>query len=213
LPGTFESNDHRVPQGLEKALDIERKMIDYESQYINLQDCPEIQPGQGAAFVEELKNNIRVHAASKHPFYEHYLPKQASLHDVAFHLAQETRLDPKFDDFIAYLQVGMPLVPKIELARNYWDEIGNGCATRVHTVMFQNALDEVGASNKFINRNLMLEAVYGGNLATSLAIRRNLLFRAIGNFAVTEYLFPRRCLSLLEAWKRLGLSVKGIEYH
>ena len=196
----------------ETALKIEKHMLDYEDRYIDMGACPDGANG-GLKFVQDLKEVIREHSSSKHQFYTDYLPNEASAQDIAFYLAQESELDPRFDDFIALMQIGLPINSKLELAHNYWDELGNGEKHRVHTVMFQQTLNEVGATENFIRENIIVPARVCGNLSALLALRRPLLYRAIGAFAVTEYLFPRRCSSLLEAWKREGLSDQGIAYH
>ncbi|GAA3159913.1 MULTISPECIES: iron-containing redox enzyme family protein [Streptomyces] len=197
---------------LDEALRIEERMLAHEDRFIDLEGFEGAEDG-GQEFVRRLKKVVREHPANRHPFYLTYLPEQASVADIAFYLAQESALDPRFDDFIALMQIGMPVGPKLELAANYWDEMGNGAFPRVHTVMFQDALDEVGATPEYIASHQIVEATVCGNLSALFALRRPLIHRAIGSFAVTEFLFPRRCSQLLEAWERNGLSAKGHEYH
>src|SRR3546814_3920198 len=40
-----------------------------------------------------------------------------------------------FDDLVAYTQIKLPSRPKLELARNYWDEMGRGNAKGMHGPM------------------------------------------------------------------------------
>lgn len=197
---------------LHSALQIEERMLSYEDRFIDHAACPSTSGG-GLEFVRSLKSIVREHPANRHPFYIEFLPDSAEIGDIAYYLAQESALDPRFDDFIALMQIGMSVRPKLELAGNYWDEMGNGTEARVHTVMFQNTLNEVGATDDFIRENLSVDALVCGNLSATLALRKPLIFRAVGSFAVTEFLFPRRCAQLLEAWRRNSLSVEGIEYH
>jgi len=211
VPNATDTSLSRISEDLDTSLAIEERMLAFEGRQIDMADAP---PGDGGAgFVRGLKRLIREHPANRHPFYISYLPDRADVSDLAFYLSQESALDPRFDDFIALMQIGMAVGPKLELASNYWDEMGNGAKPRVHTVMFQNALDEVGATRQYIAERQMVEAVVCGNLAALLVLRRPLIYRAVGCFAVTEFLFPRRCSQLLQAWRRNGLSTEGVEYH
>lgn len=47
------------------------------------------------------------------------------------------KVDGKFDDLIALAQLGIqdPKM-KLALARNYWDEMGNGNPEDIHTTLF-----------------------------------------------------------------------------
>lgn len=163
--------------------------------------------------VVNLKRTIKEHAVSRHKFYMDYLPNKASVADLSVYLAQETLQDPRFDDFIAYLQIGLPVKIKLELASNYWDEMGNGVESRVHTVMFEKTIEALGIDDDFIQSSLTIEGLHCGNLSALLVLRRALIFRAIGYFAAIEALFPMRCVSLITAWKRLGLPMEAISYH
>ncbi|MCA8887010.1 MAG: iron-containing redox enzyme family protein, partial [Hyphomonadaceae bacterium] len=45
---------------------------------------------------------------------------------------QEAAGEAGFDDLVAMSQVKMPAPAKLELARNYWDEMGRGNAKGMH---------------------------------------------------------------------------------
>lgn len=60
-------------------------------------------------------------------------------------LALEGGPDDVFDDLVATCQVGLPPGPaKMELASNYWDEMGNGRFADVHNVLYRRFVDAVG---------------------------------------------------------------------
>ncbi len=199
---------------LSVAMKLENEIIDSEDDFIDMSNCPAISVNfDENDFISHLKKVIREHDANLHPFYEDFLPNQASVSDISFYLAQETLQDPRFDDFIAYLQIGLPVEMKLELAANYWDEMGNGIKSQVHTVMFDETIAKLGFSKDFAQQNLTQDGLQCGNLSALLVLRRNFLFRAIGYFATIEYLFPQRCLSLITAWNRLGLPEEGVVYH
>ena len=47
-------------------------------------------------------------------------------------LTQEVAGEAGFDDLLALTQVKMPVTAKLEMARNYWDEMGRGRETAMH---------------------------------------------------------------------------------
>ncbi len=132
---------------------------------------------------------------------------------MRFLLAQETSLDPRFDDILALIQLGTAGSEKIEIAGNYWDEMGNGEATNMHGALFAKALEALDVDDRYISDSLLLEAKLCGNLSAALTLSRRHYFKAIGYFGVTEYLAPRRFRSLIAAWRRLELPAEGIRYH
>ena len=55
-----------------------------------------------------------------------WLADDASLGAMRWFLTQEVAGEAGFDDLLALTQLRMPLRPKLEMARNYWDEMGRG---------------------------------------------------------------------------------------
>ncbi|WP_314176394.1 iron-containing redox enzyme family protein [Streptomyces winkii] len=170
-------------------------------------------PTGGKEYVRWLKALIQDHPASSHPMYATYLGTSASAEDMRFLLAQETCLDPRFDDILAVMQIGAKGPEKMEIAGNYWDEMGNGEFDEVHTTLFSQCLESVGADQEYIDGNLLLEAKECGNISAAIALTRRHYLRAIGYFGVTEFLAPRRFRELVTAWDRLGLPAEGKTYH
>jgi|SRR5690554_279973 len=156
---------------------------------------------------------LNTHNAAKHEYYEDFLPNRATTSDIRYLLAQETSLDPRFDDILALMQIGTQGREKMEIASNYWDEMGNGDSTLVHTRLFSTALNSIEANEDYISENQTHEAKVSGNISAFLALRRRNYFKAVGYFGVTEYLAPRRFTSLVKAWENNGLPKEGIEYH
>ncbi|MES9897654.1 MAG: iron-containing redox enzyme family protein [Sedimenticola sp.] len=160
-----------------------------------------------------LRKVMMEHRAAKHEYYDDFLPNRANKDDIKYLLSQETSLDPRFDDILALMQIGTQGQEKMEIASNYWDEMGNGEYAQVHTHLFAKALEAVGASDAYIQDSLTFEAKVSGNLSASLALRRRNYFKAVGYFGVTEYLAPRRFASLVKAWEKNNLPTEGIKYH
>lgn len=170
-------------------------------------------PRDGGGYVHWLKRLISDHRASGHPYYHSFIEEHSTREDLRYLLAQETCIDPRFDDILALIQLGARGDAKLELASNYWDEMGNGNLPDMHSILFDEALIELDITQTYIEENFLFEAKVCGNISAALALRRQYYHMAIGYFGVTEYLVPRRFRKLISAWKRLGLPEKGMHYH
>ncbi|SES03010.1 Iron-containing redox enzyme [Streptomyces sp. yr375] len=170
-------------------------------------------PYAGKEFVHWLKLLVGGHPAARHPFYQEFMPSRVTKETFRFYLAQETNLDPRFDDILSLMQVGASPVEKMEIAENHWDEMGNGKPEEVHTTMFSRALESLDVHVDYVRANLLPEAKISGNLACCLALSRRHYYRSIGFFGVTEYLVPRRFKLVVDRWLELGLPRAGIVYH
>lgn len=69
------------------------------------------------------------------PDYGRWLAEQATLDQIRWFFEQEAAGEAGFDDLVAMTQVKLPKLPKLELARNYWDEMGRGQAAGMHGPM------------------------------------------------------------------------------
>ncbi|OLL31276.1 hypothetical protein BTH42_12705 [Burkholderia sp. SRS-W-2-2016] len=170
-------------------------------------------PTDGDAFVEWLKRTMSDHPAAVHTFYREYLRDTADIDSLKVFLAQETTLDPRFDDILALMQVGTSGAEKMEIAKNYYDEMGCGEETGVHTYLFSKTLDALGIDTQYVNGALLPDSRVSGNLSACLVLSPRHHYKAIGYFGVTEYLAPRRFKDLVAGWRRLGLPEDGIAYH
>jgi hypothetical protein len=64
-----------------------------------------------------------------------WLAEEATPRGAALVPEQEAAGEAGFDDLTALTQVKMPTLPKLELARNYWDEMGRGNPKGMHGPM------------------------------------------------------------------------------
>ena len=64
-----------------------------------------------------------------------WLERLASFEEMKWFLEQEVSGEAGFDDLVALTQIKMPQTPKLEMARNYWDEMGRGNAQGMHGPM------------------------------------------------------------------------------
>jgi hypothetical protein len=210
VPGSKNAESSFVLDGVRNL--IENHFIAYEEKSI----CPSIWkdiPVESDNYTEWLSEIVQNHPAYKHPLYEDYLNKHATLDDLRYFLVQESTIDTRFDDFLALVQVGTDGGIKLEIASNYWDEMGNGEESRMHTVMFSRTMSHVGIDSTGYSDDLTPEALICGNLSLMLSLRRKHFYKAIGYFAATEYMAPRRFKNVLTAWQRNGLKLSDAEYY
>jgi hypothetical protein len=210
---TLDDVDHdRQPVLRDVAALLERAVLGRELSRIS-EDSVTGYPTTGAEYVRWLKKMVSEHPAGWHPLYHQHLAESGTREDLRLLLAQETSLDPRFDDILAFMQIGRQGAEKLEIAANYWDEMGNGEPARVHTALFGQALDAVGADPAYIRDSFLLEAGVSGNVSACLALSRRHYYKAVGYFGVTEYLAPRRFRCVVDAWRRHDLDEVGIVYH
>ena len=66
-----------------------------------------------------------------------WLAAKATLPQMIWFIEQEVAGEAGFDDLLAFTQVKMPEQAKLEMARNYWDEMGRGASKGMHGPMLE----------------------------------------------------------------------------
>lgn len=190
---------------------IERHFLEYEDQHIPSTVWQEV-PREYDAYKKWLLEIVGQHPSYRHPLYETYLRERAGIDGLRTFILQETTIDARFDDFLAMVQIGSEEGIKLEIASNYWDEMGQGIQAKMHTAMFTRILRKLDIEAN-VNGSLTTEALACGNLSLMLSLRRQHFYKAIGYFAVTEYLAPKRFRDVITAWKRNSLDSGDAEYY
>lgn len=208
-PGAASAESSIILAGLRNL--IEKHFLAYEESLIPAHVWGNV-PKTAEEYKAWLLAAVHGHPAYEHPLYEDYLGTRANLDGLRNFLVQETTIDSRFDDFLALIQVGTQGGVKLEIASNYWDEMGNGEEARMHTVMFYQTMEHLKL-NPNADDVFTVEALMCGNLARMFSLRRQYFYRAIGYFVVTEYLAPGRFDKVLEAWVRNGLKGSDAAYH
>src|SRR6201996_5654925 len=88
-------------------------------------------PGDFAAWFQ----NLELHGPGQNDPLFPWLAEEATLEDMRWFLTQEVAGEAGFDDLVAMTQVKMPVRAKLEMARNYWDEMGRGDPKGMHGPM------------------------------------------------------------------------------
>ncbi|MEU1480935.1 iron-containing redox enzyme family protein [Streptomyces sp. NPDC001668] len=170
-------------------------------------------PDEPRAYLSWLKQLARGHRVFKHPYYHEFIRNQADVNDLRDYVMQESVVDGRFDDLLAMMQIGTSGPAKMEIATNFWDEMGNGDPDQVHTLLFNKIYEvfEIGAEE--LERSLTANALLSGNLAVMLSRFRKYYPEAVGFLGMTEWMVPDRFVQVVHAWERLGLPDIGIVYH
>ena len=166
-------------------------------------------PTEPAAFVrwfESLRERGPGQGDPLHP----WLAERATLDEMRWFLAQEIAGEAGFDDLVALTQLRMPVRAKLELARNYWDEMGNGRESAMHGPMLGRLAEELELDAD--PDGVVWEALAVGNLLAGLAFDRRFAFHAVGALGAVELTAPGRTALVEQGLRRLGVSAQGRRY-
>ena len=154
--------------------------------------------------------------AFNHPLYEHdlyaFLASEATATQLEWFLRMECAGEAAFDDLVALAQVGTRGEVKMEMAQNYWDEMGRGRHHAVHTHLFHQLIADLHISAPDASE-LPWEVLSGINLMIWSCIHRRNVFRAQGVLGAVELLAPQRCTRVVHGATRLGIRKKTMVYY
>lgn len=170
-------------------------------------------PSEPTEYLSWLKGIARAHPAFKHPYYTEFIKERAGSDELRTYVIQESLVDGRFDDLLALMQVGTAGASKMEIAGNYWDEMGNGIPEQVHTRLFNQIYEVFDVQPSDIEKEMTAGDLETGNLAVMLCRYRRFYPEAVGFLGMTEWLAPDRFKNVVHAWERAGLPESGIEYH
>lgn len=139
-----------------------------------------------------------------------WLAEHASREQLRWFFEQEAAGEAGFDDLVAYTQVRLPVPAKLELARNYWDEMGRGHAVGMHGPML-DALVETLKVDPMIE-NTVWQSLALANAMTAMATNRDYAWHSIGALGVIELTAPGRSKMVAHGLRRIGLSDRERRY-
>jgi hypothetical protein len=163
-------------------------------------------PGAFIDWFEELKSSGPGQGDPLFP----WLAEHATRDEMRWFLMQEVAGEAGFDDLVALTQVKMPQQAKLEMARNYWDEMGRGAAKGMHGPMLGRLAQAFGI--KSVPETTIPEALALGNLMVALAYNRRFAFQSVGALGVIEMTAPTRVGYVNEGLRRLGVGARDRHY-
>lgn len=137
-----------------------------------------------------------------------WLARDASMDQLSWFLEQEVAGEAGFEDLVALAQLKLPNQPKLEMARNYWDEMGQGHAGGMHGPLLGVLKDALHLKPE----HPVWESLALGNLMVALACSRHYQYQAIGALGVIELTAPGRAELVNAALKRLGVAGAARRY-
>lgn len=158
------------------------------------------------AWFEALKKNGPGQGDPLFPWLAEYADRD----QLRWFFEQEAAGEAGFDDLVAYTQVKMPVRPKLELARNYWDEMGRGNIKGMHGPMLDGLVETLEVRPS-IERTAW-ESLALANAMTAMATSRRYAWHSIGALGVIELTAPGRSAHVAAGLKRIGLSERERRY-
>jgi hypothetical protein len=139
-----------------------------------------------------------------------WLATRASRAEMCWFLTQEVAGEAGFDDLAALTQMRMPVRPKLEIARNYWDEMGRGNAKGMHGPMLEHLATRLGLQPRI--ETTVWESLALANVMAGLAANRRFAYQAVGALGIVEQTAPGRSAQVAAGLKRLGVPAGDRHY-
>ena len=166
-------------------------------------------PTDPAGFVRWFEDLAATGPGQDDPLFD-WLAEHADFQQMHWYLEQEAAGEAGFDDLTAYTQVKLPSRIKLELARNYWDEMGRGNAKGMHGPMLQRLVEALQLKPRI--ESTAWESLALANAMTAMATRRDFAWHALGALGVIELTAPGRSAAVAAGLKRLGVAAKDRLY-
>ena len=198
----------------QRTLDRDHKMLRLEGGF--LEELRAEVVGEAAAAPTDVEGFIAWFEALKatgpgqHDALFPWLAEEAGMEDMRWFLEQEAAGEAGFDDLVAMTQVKLPSRPKLELARNYWDEMGRGNIRGMHGLML-DALIERLVLTPTIEKSVW-ESLALANAMTAMASTRRYAWHSVGALGVIELTAPDRSAATAAGLRRLGFSDRERRY-
>jgi hypothetical protein len=139
-----------------------------------------------------------------------WLADAASAEQMKWFLCQEVAGEAGFDDLLAMTQVKMPVQAKLEMARNFWDEMGRGREKGMHGPMLERLASYFQIAPT--PATVVPESLALGNTMIALARHRRYAYHSIGALGVIEMTAPTRAGYVDQGLRRLKIPPKKRHY-
>lgn len=140
-----------------------------------------------------------------------WIEHEASIEDIRWFVFQELAGEAGFDDLVALTQLRMPVRAKLELASNYWDEMGRGKDVAMHGPMLDGLVETLALCKD--EYPVVWEARAVGSILMALAANRHYAFESIGALGVVELTAPDRAAAVNRGLQRLGFDAAARRYY
>jgi Iron-containing redox enzyme len=184
----------------------ERVLVERERSAIS----PQVRrvPTDSAGFIEWF-DELRASGPGQGDVLFPWLAEEATYDEMAWFLRQEMAGEAGFDDLVALSQLKLPPRPKLEMARNYWDEMGQGNEGGMHGPMLHRLAEALPPADVAP----VWETLALGNLMVALASSRSYAYQSIGALGVIELTAPGRAEQVNAGLKRLQFEGAARRYY
>lgn len=197
-----------------KDIQVEAEMRAREGAFIEqereaVQEAAQQAPQEPKAFVQWFESLNTYGPGQGDPLFP-WLASEASLQQMRWLLSQEAAGEAGFDDLVAMTQVKLPARAKLEMARNYWDEMGCGNERGMHGQLLAAVIDELKLAP--VVEHTIWQSLALSNLMIGLAANRRYAYQAVGALGAIEMTAPSRVTHVNEGLKRLQVPVHARRY-
>jgi len=158
-------------------------------------------PSERAAFMAWFEGLKETGPGQYDPLFE-WLAEEASLEELKWFLTQEAAGEAGFEDLVAMTQIKLADEAKLELARNYWDEMGRGNLGGMHGPMLARTVQGLGLTPSI--ETTVWPSLALANTMTAFAATRRYAYHSLGALGVVELTAPTRVARVAAGLKRLG---------
>jgi Iron-containing redox enzyme len=163
-------------------------------------------PDEFLRWFEDLKE---CGPGQKDPLFP-WLAEQCSMEQMKWFLTQEVAGEAGFEDLTALTQIKLQTEAKLELARNYWDEMGRGNPKAMHGPLLSALANHLGL--KPSTETTVSESLALANTMAGLAANRRYAYHSVGALGVIEMTAPARSAATSAGLKRLGVRAGNRHY-
>lgn len=159
------------------------------------------------AIGDAIKFLWKNHSGYNHAVFD-FMKTDASRPQIIKYFTTDYALNMRFYDLIVLSLVGIDEDVRMEVAHNFWDEMGQGNPARTHVRLYRDLLEYLqieDAPEKFVDA-LGWEGLSGYNLLLYFTFNRREYFRSIGALAITELSDPEQYAKLLSGCRRVGIG-------
>lgn len=142
-----------------------------------------------------------------------WLAKEADREQLAAFVQAEGGPDGGFDDLVACAAMGLSGEAKLELARNYWDEMGSGVAEGAHSELHRQTLAALGVPNPIESAAMTTSGLERAALGGLLASNHWLQPEMLGALGMVELQAGPRCKLVVNAMTRLRMPDEAIRFY
>ena len=185
---------------------VEGHVVEAERQQIA--PIAEAAPDPPREFIDWFESLRETGAAQSYGFYQ-WLAESADREELSWFLTQELAGGDEPEDLFALTQLHLPWRAKLEIARCYWDEMGQGQAAAMRSRILDGFTRELHADATHAPAG---EVLARSNIMLALASNRHYAFQSIGALGAVELCSPGPARFVSSALKRLGFSLEASAY-